>query len=71
MGIVVCKFGGSSVAEAAQIRKIENIIKADARRRFVVVSAPGKRSKQDQKITDLLYRCHELAGAGLPIAEPY
>jgi aspartate kinase len=71
MGIVVCKFGGSSVAEAAQIRKIESIIKADPRRRFIVVSAPGKRSKRDQKVTDLLYLCHELAGAGLPIAEAF
>jgi aspartate kinase len=71
MGIVVCKFGGSSVAEAAQIRKIENIIKADPRRRFIVVSAPGKRSKRDQKVTDLLYLCHELAGAGLPIDEAF
>ena len=71
MGIVVCKFGGSSVAEAAQIRKVEDIIKADARRRFIVVSAPGKRSKRDQKVTDLLYLCHELAGAGLPIDEAF
>jgi len=71
MGIVVCKFGGSSVAEAAQIRKVEEIIRADPRRRFIVVSAPGKRNKQDQKITDLLYSCHELAAAGLPIEEAY
>ncbi len=71
MGIVVCKFGGSSVAEAAQIRKVEEIIKADPRRRFIVVSAPGKRSKQDQKVTDLLYLCHELAEAGLPIDEAF
>jgi aspartate kinase len=71
MGNVVCKFGGSSVAEAAQIRKIESIIRADPRRRFIVVSAPGKRSKRDQKVTDLLYLCHELAGAGLPIDEAF
>jgi aspartate kinase len=71
MGIVVCKFGGSSVAEAAQIRKVEEIIRADPRRRFIVVSAPGKRNKLDQKITDLLYRCHELAAAGLSIEEAY
>ncbi len=71
MGIVVCKFGGSSVAEAAQIRKVEDIIKADPRRRFIVVSAPGKRNKRDQKVTDLLYLCHELAGAGLPIDEAF
>ena len=71
MGIVVCKFGGSSVAEAAQIRKVEEIIRADPRRRFIVVSAPGKRNKRDQKVTDLLYLCHELAGAGLPIDEAF
>jgi aspartate kinase len=71
MGIVVCKFGGSSVADAAQILRIESIIKADPRRRFIVVSAPGKRTKEDKKITDLLYLCHELADADLPIAEAF
>ena len=54
MGVIVCKFGGSSVADAGQIRKIESILRADARRSHVVVSALGKRRKEDQKVTDLL-----------------
>ncbi len=71
MGNIVCKFGGTSVADAAQVRKIEAILRADPRRRFVVVSAPGRRSKEDKKVTDLLYLCHELAGADLPITEAF
>lgn len=58
----VAKFGGSSVADAGQLRKVLAIIREDAERNVVVVSAPGKRSAQDVKITDLLYRCHEAAG---------
>ena len=71
MGVIVCKFGGSSVADAGQVRKIESILRADAHRRYVVVSALGKRKKEDQKVTDLLYLCHELAAAGLDISEPF
>ena len=56
MGIRVCKFGGSSVADAEQLRKVRAIIEARADRRFVVPSAPGKRFKDDEKVTDLLYR---------------
>ncbi|HEX2998857.1 MAG TPA: aspartate kinase, partial [Armatimonadota bacterium] len=67
----VCKFGGSSVATASQIRKVEAIIRADARRRFIVPSAPGKRQSGDKKITDLLYACHQLAEQGLSFEEPY
>ena len=71
MGELVCKFGGSSVADAAQIRKIEKIIRSDPRRRFIVVSAPGKRNKEDHKVTDLLYLCHELADQDIDIEESY
>jgi aspartate kinase len=71
MGCIVCKFGGTSVAEAAQIRKIGSIVRADPRRRYVVVSAPGRRSRNDKKVTDLLYLCHELAVADLPIDEAF
>ncbi|MFW6138923.1 MAG: aspartate kinase, partial [Spirochaetota bacterium] len=63
----VCKFGGSSVADADQIKKIEKIIKQDPRRRYIVLSAPGKRHPGDQKITDMLYQCQELAGRGQDI----
>ena len=57
MGVKVAKFGGSSVADALQINKIKNIIQRDKDIRYVVVSAPGKRYKDDSKITDLLYLC--------------
>ena len=50
----VAKFGGSSLADANQFRKVGNIIKDDQKRKFVVVSAPGKRHDQDYKMTDLL-----------------
>ena len=53
----VCKFGGSSVANAVQIQKVIDIIRADPERRIVVVSAPGKRDKDDTKVTDLLIEC--------------
>ncbi len=54
----VTKFGGSSMADAAQYRKVKDIVLSDPDRRVVVVSAAGKRSKKDHKITDLLYLCH-------------
>lgn len=50
----VCKFGGSSLANAEQIRKVCDIMLSDPDRRVIVVSAPGKRSKEDIKVTDLL-----------------
>ena len=70
MDTFVCKFGGTSLADAAQIRKVRDIVRADARRRFVVVSAPGKRDAGDQKITDLLLTCWHLAGQNLDFAQP-
>ena len=54
----VAKFGGSSVAGAEQFKKVKSIIEADPSRRVVVVSAAGKRSGDDHKLTDLLYLCH-------------
>ncbi len=54
----VLKFGGSSMADANQFEKIRQIVKSDPTRRVVVVSAPGRRSKDDHKVTDLLYLCH-------------
>jgi aspartate kinase len=57
---IAVKFGGTSLADAAQFRKVASIIKADANRRAVVVSAPGKRHKQDPKVTDILLSIHEL-----------
>lgn len=54
----VVKFGGSSLADAAQFEKVRQIVTADPARRVVVVSAPGKRFSADHKITDLLYLCY-------------
>ena len=54
----VCKFGGTSMADANAIRQVKKIIEQDQARKFIVVSAPGKRSKADIKITDTLYACY-------------
>ena len=64
MRTVVAKFGGTSLADAGQFRKIREIIEEDRDRRFIVVSAPGKRYPADEKVTDLLLRCWEEAAAG-------
>ncbi len=56
------KFGGSSLSDAEQFKKVAAIVKADDDRRFIVVSAPGKRFSGDDKITDLLYRAAAIAG---------
>ena len=61
MGIKVCKFGGTSLATATNILKVKDIINAEESRKFVVVSAPGKRYSEDIKITDLLYQCAKAA----------
>ena len=61
--IKVVKFGGSSLADAEHFRQVASIVKADPTRRFVVPSAPGKRDKQDTKVTDLLYECYNLIKA--------
>ncbi len=67
---ITCKFGGSSLADAACIRAAMEIINAAPARRFIVPSAPGKRTADDKKITDLLYAWHGLARQGLDPAEP-
>ncbi|MBQ8816246.1 MAG: aspartate kinase [Lachnospiraceae bacterium] len=60
----VVKFGGSSLASAAQFQKVGEIIRADKHRAYVVPSAPGKRFSADTKVTDMLYGCYALAEAG-------
>ena len=55
----VTKFGGSSLASATQLEKVFNIVQSDPERRFVVVSAPGKRDSQDTKVTDALIRYYK------------
>ncbi len=62
----VAKFGGSSVARAAQFEKVKGIIQSDPTRRIVVVSAAGKRTGADHKLTDLLYLCHAHLTYGVP-----
>lgn len=57
----VVKFGGSSLASAEQFKKVRKIIRADASRKFVVPSAPGKRFSGDTKVTDMLYSCYGAA----------
>ena len=57
----VVKFGGSSLASAEQFKKAARIIRKDESRRYVVPSAPGKRTPGDTKVTDMLYRCYNLA----------
>lgn len=74
----VVKFGGSSLADANQFRKVGDIIKSDKERRYVVPSAPGKRFSDDIKVTDMLYKCYDDVCNGadplasfLPIAERF
>lgn len=61
--IKVVKFGGSSLANAEQFKKVKNIILSDESRRYVVPSAPGKRFDKDTKVTDMLYGCYAKAEA--------
>ena len=59
MNIKVVKFGGSSLADSEHFKQVASIIKADPDRRYVVPSAPGKRFKEDIKVTDMLYECYD------------
>ena len=61
---IVTKFGGSSLADAGQFAKVKAILAMDPARMYVVPSAPGRRFKDDDKVTDLLYRCHRQRSAG-------
>lgn len=71
MSVKVVKFGGSSLADANQFKKVADIIRSDEERRFVVPSAPGKRFKEDIKVTDMLYSCYELSASGKDITEEF
>lgn len=62
--MIAAKFGGSSLADAVQFEKVRNIILSDRRRAFIIPSAPGRRFEEDEKVTDLLYRCHSEQAAG-------
>lgn len=67
--LTVAKFGGSSLASAERFLRVREIVRADASRRVVVVSAAGKRHAADHKITDLLYLCHAHLQYGVPCQE--
>jgi aspartate kinase len=71
MGRIVCKFGGTSLADHHQFRKVQAIVASNPKRRVVVPSAPGKRHKNEAKITDLLYLCHETAAMHTDFAGPF
>ncbi len=69
--VKVAKFGGSSVADASQFKKVRDIVLSDPSRKLVVVSAAGKRDSKDHKITDLLYLCHAHVQYGVPCDEVF
>ena len=64
MSLTVCKFGGSSVSDAGMFVRVNRILQSDSSRKYIVLSAPGKRYAQDSKITDLLYRAYEASQHG-------
>ena len=68
---IVTKFGGSSLADDEQFRKVRSILELEPTRRYLVPSAPGRRFPSDEKVTDLLYACYELASAGKPIEDQF
>jgi aspartate kinase len=69
MGIKVVKFGGSSLADAGQFKKVSEIILSDQERKYVVPSAPGKRFSGDTKVTDMLYACYDESSKNGRISE--
>lgn len=69
--VKVVKFGGSSLADAHQFKKVYDIIKSESDRRYVVPSAPGKRFKDDIKVTDMLYDCYAKVSKGADFAESF
>ena len=68
---IVTKFGGSSLASDEQFRKVRSILELEPTRRYLVPSAPGKRFPKDEKVTDLLYKCHSLVSEGKPFKEEF
>lgn len=67
----VVKFGGSSLADSTQLKKVKDIIFADSGRKYIVVSAPGKGVNNNHKVTDLLAMCHQLSDHDLNFNEVY
>ncbi|WP_234125146.1 aspartate kinase [Clostridium hydrogenum] len=69
--LVVTKFGGSSLADSNQFKKVKSIITSDKSRKYIIPSAPGKRNSKDYKITDLLYLCHTHVQNGIPFDDVF
>lgn len=69
--VKVLKFGGSSLADAEQFKKVAAIIKSQPERRYVVASAPGKRFSDDIKVTDMLYDCYKLVKQNKDIEDAF
>ena len=69
--MITAKFGGTSLCDASHFQMVREILSRREDRRFVVVSAPGKRFGGDIKITDQLYHCHQVARQGGPVAEAF
>ncbi len=69
--MIVTKFGGSSLADANQFKKVKEIILSNNSRKIVVPSAPGKRNSKDFKITDLLYLCHGHIESSIPLDDVF
>ena len=67
--VIIAKFGGSSLADADQFRKVRAIVLDDPGRRYVVASAPGKRGEGGKKVTDMLYACQRMAASGEPFGQ--
>ena len=68
---IVTKFGGSSLASDEQFRKVRSILELEPTRRYLVPSAPGKRTRDDEKVTDLLYLCHTLKADNKPFKDEF
>ena len=71
MAIIVTKFGGSSLADAEQIKKVKRIVELDPSRKYVVPSAPGKRFKDDRKVTDMMYALHKGVSEGEDVTDVF
>ena len=71
MNIIVTKFGGSSLADATQFKKVKNILEENHNRKYIIPSAPGKRFSKDFKITDLLYLCHAHVKSSIPLDDVF
>lgn len=71
MKTIVTKFGGSSLADSIHFKKVKNIIEGNSDRRYVIPSAPGKRSSKDFKVTDLLYLCHAHVNSSISLDDVF